>query len=309
MKKLAEVEVAVIRQGARDALEDLREVETGTIDRLARVEPESLLPLVLLHAELYRHLRREKEYLLAENARRNAAELAARYAGHGTGAGIAAQALLGLAADLVAAGARGAGQELLDRALALDGSNEAVRLFLASCHEKDGDYPRAVEILSRLVEAHPDSFEGRLRLAVNLRRTGRGSEAEVHLRRLLAEASPEWIQVVAWQGLARALLDAGRDREATLQLRQALERWPHQQQLAVQLAWMLRRQGATAEARELLAGLHPKPDQAGRSPRHSYNQWPETALEQPRRSLLQQALVRLSALSRALATLPNQGGV
>ncbi len=101
--------------------------------------------------------------------------------------------------------------------------------------------------------------------------------------------------------------NTGQNREAALLLRQALERWPHQQQLAVELAWMLRHQGAVEEARELLAGLRPKPDQAGRSPRYFYNQWPATALEEPRRSLLQQALVRLSALSRALATLPDRG--
>ncbi len=308
--RLAEVETSIYRQGSSVAADDLRQVELETAERLARSDPEILLPLAVLHAELYRSLRERKEYFLAENARRTSADLTDAYAKKGGSEAVASQALLSLAADLLASGVQGASRELLDRALALDGRNEAVGLFLAASHERDGDYGRTVEVLQQAVQAHPASGEARLRLAVNLDRVGRSAEGQEILRRLIAETGPEWIRTVAWQELVRLHLRQDRPKDALALLRQAVARLPGQPQLAVQLAFLLDRQGSAAEAQAILDRVRPRANRtAAGSPRHLYGQWPVGILEEARRSLTQQSLLRLAALSRALEAGPAKGGL
>ena len=299
--RLVDVETSIYRQGSSAAADDLRQVELETAERLARSDPEILLPLAVLHAEIYRSLRERKEYFLAENARRTSADLADSYAKKGGSGTVASQTLFILAADLLASGVQGASRELLDRALILDGRNEAVGLFLAASHERDGDYTRTVEVLKQVVQAHPASGEARLRLAVNLGRVGRTAEGQEILRRLIAETGPEWIRTVAWQELVSLHLRHDRPKDAVALLRQAVARLPGQPQLAVQLAFLLDRQGSAAEAQAILDRVRPRANRtAAGSPRHLYGQWPAGVLEEARRSLTQQSLVRLAALSRAL---------
>ena len=305
--RLGDMEAGIYRQSPQSA-ESLREVELETAQRLGKADPEVLLPLAVLHAELYRSLRERKELYLAESARRTSADLAAAYAERGGSESVAAQALLSLAADLLASGVQSASRTLLDRALALDGRNEAVGLFLAASSERDGDYPRAVEVLERLVQAHPGSAEARLRLGVNLDRVGRTAQARDVLQRLASETVPDWVRTVAFQELARLHLRDGRHDRAVALLRQAVARLPEQTQLAVQLAYLLERQGSPAAAREILAGVRPRARTADGSPRHRYGQWPTAALDEVRRSLTQQSLLRLAALARALEGVPARGG-
>jgi Tfp pilus assembly protein PilF len=299
VSRLGDMEAGLYRQSPQSA-EALREVELEIAQRLGKGDPEVLLPLALLHAELYRSLRERKELYLAESARRTSADLAAAYAERGGSESVAAQALLSLAADLLASGVQSASRSMLDRALALDGRNEAVGLFLAASAERDGDYPRAVEVLDRLVQAHPDSAEARLRLGVNLDRVGKAAQARETLQRLISEPVPEWVKTVAFQEMVRLQLQDGRQDRAVALLRQAVARLPSQTQLAVQLAYLLERQGSASAAREILAGVKPRPVATDGSPRHRYGQWPTAALDQVRRSLTQQSILRLAALARAL---------
>jgi Tfp pilus assembly protein PilF len=310
VSRLGDMETGLYRQSPQSA-EALREVELETAQRLARGDPEVLLPLALLHAELYRSLRVRKELYLAESARRTSADFAAAYAERGGSESVAAQALLSLAADLLASGVQSASRSMLDRALALDGRNEAVGLFLAASAERDGDYPRAVDVLERLVQSHPDSAEARLRLGVNLGRVGKTAQAREILQRLISEPVPEWVKTVAFQELVRLQLREGRQDRAVALLRQAVAHLPNQMQLAVQLAYLLERQGSVSAAREVLAGIKPiKPrlQATDGSPRHRYGQWPTAALDQVRRSLTQQSILRLAALARALEGAPALGG-
>ncbi|HVG06701.1 MAG TPA: tetratricopeptide repeat protein [Thermoanaerobaculia bacterium] len=299
VSRLGDMEAGLYRQSPQSA-EALREVELETAQRLGKGDPEVLLPLSLLHAELYRSLRERKEIYLAESARRTSADLAAAYVERGGSESVAAQALLSLAADLLASGVQSASRSMLDRALALDGRNEAVGLFLAASAERDGDYPRAADVLERLVQAHPDSAEGRLRLGVNLDRVGKAAQARETLQRLISEPVPEWVKTVAFQEMVRLQLQDGRQDRAVALLRQAVARLPNQTQLAVQLAYLLERQGSASAAREILARVKPRPQATDGSPRHRYGQWPTAALDEVRRSLTQQSILRLAALARAL---------
>ncbi|MES1245139.1 MAG: tetratricopeptide repeat protein [Acidobacteriota bacterium] len=298
VERLASIETGLYRQAPQQA-DAVREVEMESAKRLGKGDAEALLPIALLHAELYRKLRDGREYLLAENARRTSADLVADYAERGGSATVAAQALLSLAADLLVSGVQGASRELLGRALKLDGRSEAAGLFLAASYERDGDYPKAVEILDGLARAHPESFETRLRLAVNLDRIGRTADARQAFQKMIAEPGPEWVRTIAYQEMVRIHLRDKRTTEAVALLRQAVARLPGQPQLAVQLAYLLDRQGSPADARQILDRLSPAAGGPG-SPRHRYGQWPTASLDEARRSLAQQSLLRLAALSRAL---------
>lgn len=296
VERLAAIETGLYRQAAQQA-DAVREVELETARRLGKGDAEALLPIAILHAELYRKLRDGREYLLAENARRTSADLVTSYAERGGSATVAAQALLSLAADLLASGVQGASRDLLGQALKLDGRSEAAGLFLAASYERDGDYPRAVEILDAVVRSHPESFEARLRLAVNLDRTGKAAEARQAFQTMISEPGPEWVRTIAYQEMVRMQLRDKRQAEAVALLRQAVARLPKEPQLAVQLAYLLDRQGSAADARAILDRL---PAGDGGSPRHRYGQWPTAALDEARRSLAQQSILRLAALSRAL---------
>lgn len=304
--RLAEAESAVAGQGGADSLgavADVREAEARAAERLGRGEPESLLPLALLHAELYRVLRDRREYLLAESSLRTSASLAEQYArsaGTDLAGSLAARLLVRLAADLLAGGVESASRDLLDRALVLDSRSEAARLVLAAHFEKSGEYAQAADLLARLLEIRPESDEARLRLAINLARTGRIAQAREGLLRLLAAPGTSWIQEVADQELVRLCLREGRTKEALARAREGLSRFPGQPQLTVQLAAMLDLQGDPA-ARETLAAIQPRAEGSGGSPRHRYTLWPADALDEADRTLAQHTLLRLPALSRALA--------
>jgi Tfp pilus assembly protein PilF len=299
VERLASIETGLYRQAPQQA-DEIREVEMESARRLGKDDAEALLPIALLHAELYRKLRDGREYLLAENARRTSADLVAAYAERGGSANVAAQALLSLAADLLVSGVQGASRDLLGRALKLDSRSEAAGLFLAASYERDGDYSKAEEILEGLARAHPESFETRLRLAVNLDRIGRAAEARQSFQKMIAEPGPEWVRTIAYQEMVRVHLRDKRPADAVTLLRQAVARLPGEPQLAVQLAYLLDRQGSAADARQILDRLRPVPAGANGSPRHRYGQWPAAALDEARRSLAQQSLLRLAALSRAL---------
>jgi Tetratricopeptide repeat len=305
--RLAEAEIAAIGQAGGDSLgavADVREAETRAAEQLGRGDPESLLPLALLHAELYRTLRDRREYLLAESSLRTAASLAeqfARSAGADLAGSLAARLLVRLAADLLAGGVETASRDLLDRALALDPRSEAARLVLAAHLEKSGQYAQAADLLARLLEVRPESDEARLRLAINLARTGRTAEAREGLLRLLAAPGTSWIQEVADQELVRLCLREGKKEEALARAREGLSRFPGQPQLAIQLAAVLDREGDPA-ARDALAIVQPRAENAGGSPRHRYTLWPADALDEADRTLAQHTLLRLPALARALAS-------
>ena len=176
---------------------------------------------------------------------------------------------------------------------------------LATGLEKTGDYEESVRVLERLVALDPKSPEGRLRLAVNLRRLGKRDRAAEGLRGLVSEDNPPWVLAVAYEELASMLLDDGHPREAVALLDAAVGRLPGEGRLLVQLAYALDRAGDTARSRQVLARLAPSDEDREGSPRHQYNRWPSSDLMDPGSPLQQAGMVRLPALGSALAAMPD----
>lgn len=328
---LLRIERQVLDSGYERPFELLATAQRGYAERLARVDPEAVLTILPLHSAAYRRYRDLRRYGLATHSREMAAYLAELYANPPLGRGeegesreeraareqreaerresagrLAAFALADLGAYLQTAQVRVTGRGLLERALELDPDNRFALIHLAAGQEKFGNYRDASRTLARLVEVDPKSPEGRVRLAVNLRRLGRDREAGGLLRRVIDENNPPWVLSLAYQELAALFTSQGRLQDAVDLLQQAMGRLPDDFRLPIQLAYLLERTGQPVRARQALARLRPHPDED--SPRHRYNHWPEVGDEDLRRTLEQAALVRLPALSAALAQAPTARG-
>lgn len=296
----------------------LRRTELDVAEELGRRDREILVPVMMLHHDLCLEHKRQRRTYLAHHSIAMVQALARRYAPASSAPGariVAARALASLGGHLQASGQR-MSLQLFEEALHFDPDHEAALLGLAAFPEKiGGPYDQAVRHLEHLVAAHPESREGRLRLAVNLRRLSHGpsldgarrrEQAIAHLQHLLLGDNADWVTVLAAQELARSLDAAERTEEAISVLRNALARVPDAQKLRIQLAFLYDRNRQPGQARAVLQGLD-----GMRVPRNAargrYNQWPNQALTIDRALLAESAAQRRALLGRLAAA--GGGGV
>jgi Flp pilus assembly protein TadD len=252
------------------------------IAELARLDPEALLPVVLLHYHLLRSYAARRSYPSASHHAevfRGAAELYAERVGTPAARQTAGVVLAALGAELLGMRLRADARLSLQRALAFDPDNPGTLLVLGKERERDGAYDEAVGYFERLAAVLPDSPEGRLRLAVNLRRVGRERDAAERFTALVRapdggpDAHPDlrWAAQLAYQELARLRLahdDAG---GAVALLREATERFPDSEVLRLELAFAIDRGGDPRGARAVVDALAGAPAGGGESPRLRYN--------------------------------------
>ena len=256
--------------------------ELETARSLADRDPRSLLPLVALHAETYREHYGAGRFSLATHSRRLAAtiaDLAVELLAAPEERSLLAVAITGLADMVETRRASIEAQRLLERALALDDSQEATRLLLAVSYERKGRFEDARRQLEALVSANSAHYEARVRLAILLRRLGERQEAERLLRAVVSERPPTWLLSLAYQTLGQLLIRETRLAEAVALLAQAGERLP----------------GDQAVVRQALADLPLVA--AGVTPRFRYSDEPPVALGLMRETLRQSVTVRLPVLA------------
>lgn len=311
VEALAAMETELFEADPAEGLPALERGELALAEQLAQTEPESLVPLIGFHLDLYLHYRRERSFALATHSRHTTVKLAEMYAEAAdtdSARTIASQALTTLATEMLDAGLRNSGGAALEKALKLDEQNEAARLQIAAHHERLGRYRAAVDALRKLVERNPKSAEGRLRLALNLRRVGELHQAETALGRLVSESNPDWILTVAYTELAGLYLEQSRNREAVILLRRAMDRLPEQDRLYIQLAYALDRQRRFLEARRILsrvAGREHHLTNGRPSPRHRYAKGTAQGLAAARDRVLEAARTRQPLLSATLDRLTD----
>jgi len=306
---LMQVENEVLGSGQESPLALLVEAETTVLGGLSRIDPQSLLPVVLLHARAYERYRDELDFGLSTHSRQLAVETAERYAraaGDETARRLASSALSSFGAYLQTVQVRVTGRRLLERAVELDPANRFAMLHLAAGLEKAADYGAASTALLELVAIDPKSPEGRVRLAINLRRLDRTAEAGVLLGRVIDEINPDWVLTLAYQELAAMRLAGGNTEGAVDLLEQAVGRLPTQGGLLLQLAYALDRSGQTTRSHQVLGRLVPVDgSEESASPRHRYNKWPEAGGDTERAAFEEAALVRLPVLAAAVGRLPS----
>ncbi len=302
LRRLGELETAA--EATRDRLTRMRKERFGLLERFSSVEPDLLLPVFELHETAYRAYREQRLQEATVHARATMYLLCELYAERAL-----TQEQRATAADLFATlGALAqetssdrSALELFRRALALDPRNESALLGAAAASERQGRYSGALRYLERLYETHPDNVEGRLRLALNLRRGGRESEASYIAEELLRTEAPPWVLSLAYQSLADWLLDAGDLDRAASVLEEGLERFPDDPTLAIAHMYVGERRQPSDPVPDLDASLHAIAASNASSPRLRYALDPTEVFERSRERLSRQADASRARLAVALA--------
>jgi Flp pilus assembly protein TadD len=275
---VVKAEKAALGTGGRRQLAMISRIERKIVRELVAADSNVLRPVSLLHRDVFRQHLAFGDDSLADISWPLAAELAERAWDEGRlgdSPDFAETLLVSLAADLVRAAAVSSAIEVLDRAIEIAPNDPTALLALGATYERSGHYQEALKPLRSLVKEQPENAEGELRLAINLVRDERTEEAESRFRHLIGNSAPTWISVIAYQELARLLplLDA----ESIL--REGVERYPRNQALRVQLAFLLDDRGQTAAAATLVEETCRRASAPVTSPRVRYPAWPSFGLE------------------------------
>jgi tetratricopeptide (TPR) repeat protein len=298
-RQVAELERRVVVGSSRTALLTLREAELAEAKALAKTDPACLMPLAMLHRDLYRGYSARHEGLLSSHARKMAITYAEELGRAKPYSGFSEGLMVNFASDLAQGGASSAARDLLERAVRLNRGYLPAMLSLGFSFERNAEYLEAASVYETLVDTHPTFDEGRLRLGINLIRTGRDEAGEELLRGLVGTGARSWVEAVAAQELVRQ--KAGKRKrlpEAEREARAALELIPDDQRLWIMLAAILERSNRHGEAVEVVRGLPP----AGRgvSPRARYGEWPALGFRASQAHLNRRASEALPALKATL---------
>ena len=297
---LFELESEILGRG-QESLDVLRAAEVAVAAELARQRVESLLPLCVLHLEIYRLYRGRRLHSLTAHSRSLIEHLADLYVEHGGDRAIAADVLASLAGELQAADQTASSQRLFQRVLEHYPSHRAALLALAISFERHGKSAPAIEVLERLVEAHPDIPEGRLRLAINLDRIGLKRRSLELLEGIVAAPAAAWVKSLAYQELARRHLETGGFEPAAKLLSASIEAAPQEQAAHLLLAYVHDRLRQPWQALRVLETIRPRAGNGDSSAAKRYDSWPRSTLEASRRALAEAAEGHRPALAGILS--------
>ena len=291
----------LLRKEKPVTVERLVEIEIGAVRELAGVDLDSLVPLLRLHQRLYQEATAQQRLQGSTVARTVFLQGVDLLRKEGTGRSLLARRFLStFGAQVLRSGVRHQGEQTLRLALADDPGDEIALLELAADAERRGDHAAAIPPLEALLQAHGENREVRLRLAIDLGRTGRTADAEQRLTALTTEEIAGWQLSLAYQELARLSLVANHTEAAERIVREGLARLPGDEKLTLLLADLLERSGKLAAARQLLNTFHPEGKEGSGTARRRYSTPPEEPLATILATLTQEAATRLPALAKAL---------
>jgi len=297
-RMVAELERRATAVASRTAVSTMSEAEYAESKVLAKANPICLMPLALLHRDLYRGYAARREGILASHARRMAITYAEQLGRAKPYNGFSEALMVNIASDLAQAGSSSAARNLLESALQLNPGYRPAMLSLGFSFERASEYLEASKVYQSLVYTHPTFDEGRLRLGINLIRIGRDGAGEKLLKDLLQNGARPWIEAIAAQELVRLLVQRGQGSEAEREVRAALERMPDDQRLWILLAAILEQSNNHDEAIEIMANLPPA--SRGVSPRARYAEWPALGVKASQARLTARAAEADPALKAAL---------
>lgn len=294
---------SLARDHGADGLDLLARTEVAVWLDLVKIEPEALAPVTMLHHWLYEEARHRGIGLLSTHARTGTLRLVEITLENPTyiSQKRSAKVLASLGSILQRSNMMRFSEGVFKRALHFGPRNEIALLGLAFNHEKIGDWERAVEYLSALVDAHPQHGEGRLRLAVNLRRLERTKAAQRQLEEILAGEHRRWVLSLACQELARHHTARGDFEEAEKILAAGIERLPGSQKLYLELAFLHEAQARPDEVRATLDAMSLRELSNTETPRRRYASWPTRGLAETRQALRAEAASLTGELAAALA--------
>ena len=300
---LLELETALVVDPGGTTIKALWRAKLQVIRDLLGAGNEILIPIALLHEQAYLEYLERKDSALATHSRIMSVELIEVYATdseENPDLVLASNVLTSLAGHLQQYYRDSDAAALYYQAIRFNPSNVTAYLGVAAIHERHGEYELAIRHFERLIEVDPGCHEGRLRLGVNLARAGRLDESADTLRPLLHADAPDWVASVAYEEAARVEVERGDLQSAYDLLLQAVERFPQDTTLPIQLAYVADRAGSAPDDPDLAEALKQGTDQETTSPRYVYSQAPIDDLKALRLELVGETSNHLSALSRAL---------
>lgn len=304
--ELIELETAVVSDSEPKTRKRLFEAEQAVIHQIGANDLEVLVPVAVLHHEAYRRLLDGPvlgRALVINHTRKMARDLAILYkqqAGTEGASLVASRVLTSLGGLLLRSAQYPSATDMLEEAIALDARNVSADLALATIYEKNGNYKSTEEVLLQLLAVDPVHAEGRLRLAVTLRRLEKPGEAQKLFEGLVESGEVSWVNALAFQELA--LLHASEEKMSAAEkvLRTAIERYPQDTRLHIQLAAVLDRRGQGAEAGALVEKTLTFPAEGVSSARWLYNSSRPDMFEEARTFLAESSRSRLPMLAQAL---------
>jgi Flp pilus assembly protein TadD len=239
--------------------------------------------------------------MLAIHARSMAVSTAEQLAQRRPEDNFATALMVNVAVDLAQSHASGAARDLLQQVLRLDPDCTPALLSLGFSYERAAEHNQAATAYRQLTEVDPGLAEGRLRLAINLVRTGREKEGESMFLDLLSGEPPAWIKRLAAEELVRLLKRTERLSAAEGMARDALAAMPDDQRLWILLAAILDDLERYQESLDAMRDLPPAT--RGVSPRARYAEWPDLGPAASPQHLVERARASRSALGSALAAI------
>jgi tetratricopeptide (TPR) repeat protein len=311
---LMALETSVVSDEDANSRKRLLKAEQAVIHEVGASNLETLVPIAMLHHEVYRRYLAQGargHALVLGHARGMTRDLAILYreqSGSEGAALVSSRILTSLGGMLQQAAQQLPAADLFQLASEMDSRNTAALLGLASVFEKNARYEPAVETLRRLVAADPGHAEGKLRLAVNLHRLDKTDEALPLFQELATAQVDDWVAALAAQELADLHREKGKLDAARTVLEAALKRFPNDPRFYVQLASVLDRSGQTRSAQDLMEKMPSAPQTPETAARFLYNTVRDETFQAARRFLDENAQSRLSVLAQALDT-PNKASV
>lgn len=311
---LMALESSVVSDQDPNTRKRLLKAQQAVIHELGAANLETLVPIAMLHHEVYRRYLVEGargRALVLGHARGMARDLAILYreqSGSQGAALVSSRILTSLGGMLQGASQQLPAADMFQLAAEMDPRNTAAMLGLATVFEKNARYEPAVDTLRRLVQADPEHAEGKLRLAVNLHRLEKTDEARTLLQELAASQADDWVVSLAAQELAAIHREKGSLDAARTVLEAALKRFPNDPRLYVQLSSVLDRAGQSRSAQDLMEKAVEVKQTPETAARFLYNTIREETFQAARRFLDENAQSRLSVLAQALDT-PNKASM
>lgn len=299
LEALVDLESAALGGYGAAGAERVWQAEAGILQDILNTTPDAILPILLFHEQAFiayneRGLSESSAYSLLMTV--NIVDAYVEKVNSDEGRLASALLLTDLSYH---SSQFAANRSLLLKALDLAPSHEAPLLGLAKFFETRGEYEEARTYLQRLVEAHDENGEAKLRLAINLDRSGQRSEAKELFQQLLKSAAPSWVRSLTYQELARILTEDGELEPAASLLEQGGQELPSDFNLRVYLAYLTDRVDQPRKS-SLAAFMEKCTKDCEASPRTTYLQRTGPAHARLHEQLQNQSALNSELLSRAL---------
>jgi hypothetical protein len=295
---------AIRKNGGEKPPAELFDLEGGGIKFLVENSPSSMIPLLAVHHDVFRAWVAAGDPVGLRHSVRLVAAMAndiRKQPSLGPATSTAVAVLASIGDTLHQLGVFDSATMVFDLALQLDPTHQASRLGIAADNEWLGRHQKTVDVLGDLGQREDALFEGRLRLGVNLLRTGRRTDALTELRACTGRGAPAWVRAVAYQELALYDLEHGRPEEAKALIEEATEALPEETTLRLVSAYIEEARGNLGGARRVLNQLDQRALSSYReSPRKRYARWPSEIFADQRRVIDERAAEHLDDLAAAV---------